>query len=168
MRTCKTPIGRKPTSRRALLSLIVVGLAAGAYAEAYYASSVEMIETASAIAIVQIAQVEAVEQAGERVKYGQKALASVEQVVKGELPDRIALYGDEDFICAQVHLAPGKFLVFLRRDGDLWVGVNWELSVRPIRGDEVQWYGDRLEMKWVRLASVLQEIRETLERVANK
>ena len=60
---------------------------------------------------------------------------------------RLVLHGDEDFICAQCRFSAGKYLVFLRKDGSLWVGSNWHLSARPILGraegaQTVDWFTD--------------------------
>jgi hypothetical protein len=56
------------------------------------------------------------------------------------LTQEVQLHGGEDFICAQVHYVPGRFLVFLKRNENLLVGSNWHFSVRPIDGEDCEWF----------------------------
>jgi hypothetical protein len=146
------------------LLLILLALPGVVQARAYYAPKAEMIQRAEVIALVQILMVEKTDTKRKSWTYRQKATARVEQVLKGKVPQEITLYGQEDFICGQCRFAPGRYLLFLKRDEDLLVGSNWQFSIRPITGDQVEWYaGDKsLELKPAPLAGVLQEIRRLL------
>ena len=69
------------------------------------------------------------------------ARASVSQNVKGELPVQIEIYGEENNVCQETRLEPGKYLVFLSRDSrGRFRSSNYQMSVRPIRKGSVQWY----------------------------
>ena len=145
------------------VSLILL-LAANAHSDAAYKGKVEMIETAAAIAVVEITGTEKVSVKGKQWIYQQKASAKVEQVLKSNLADRVSLYGDENFLCAQCHFEAGRYLVFLDRDGDLLTGNNWQLSTHKITGEAVEWLDDVkfFEKKVVALSGVLQEIEQAL------
>ena len=147
--------------RRLIPLLLILALAGIARAKAYYAPKAEMIQRSEVIALVQISKVEKAETKGKVWTYHQKATARVEQVLKGKVPEEIALYGEEDFICARCRFAPGRYLLFLKRDGDLLTGANWHLSIRPVKGNQVEWYADDrgLDLKPAPLAGVLKEIR---------
>ena len=124
-----------------------------------------MIETAEAIAVVEITGVEKASVKGKTWTYGQKASAKVEKVLKGKLSGSEFLYGDEDFICARCHFETGRYLVFLDRDGALWTGNNWHLSACKITGDskeKVEWFDEDLAMKEVPLSEVQSEIAAVL------
>ena len=150
---------------RNFITVLVATLFAGAvpstFAKAYYATEDEMIERAEAIAIVDISRVESAETKAEPFNYSEIAHATVKQTLKGTLPQTVKLYGGESFICAQVHFAPGRYLVFLSRDHDFLVGCNWHLSVRPIKDTQVEWYvpGERLKLSWQQLDTVLGRIK---------
>jgi hypothetical protein len=144
-----------------LVSLLLPALPAGA--KAYFAGKKEMVGWSVAIAVVEVGKVEEVDAKGEHWTYRQRATAKVSDVLKGELPKEITLYGAETFICAQCKLAEGKHLIFLKKDGDKWVGSNWQLSVRPITDDKVEWYVDgksALEQKPAPFKDVLAEVRK--------
>jgi hypothetical protein len=149
------------------LTLFVVALFAGArpgaLAKAYYAPADEMIRRAEVIAIVDISHVVHAKTKAKPFDYSEIAHATVQQTLKGALPQKVKLYGGESFICAQVHFAPGRYLVFLGRAHDLLVGCNWHLSVRPIKGAEVEWYapGETLKLSWQRLLPVLKRIENS-------
>ena len=135
------------------------------YAKAYFASESEMIALAEIIAIVNISGVEQAETRSTSFNYYEIAHATVEQTLKGTLPKNVKLYGAENFICAQVRYTPGRRLVFLQRNGDLLAGCNWHLGVRPIKGDEVEWYkpGERLGLSWQPLDAVLARIKKSIK-----
>lgn len=153
-----------------LAGALVLLLAANAHSDAAYKGKVEMIETAAAIAIVEITSTEKVSVKGKHWIYQQKAPAKVEQVLKGNLADRVFLYGDENFLCAQCHFEVGRYLVFLDRDGDLLTGNNWQLSTRKITGEAVEWLDDDkfFEKKSATLSDVLQEIEQALAQAKPK
>ena len=138
----------------------------GVFAKAYYAGEMEMIQGSEVITIVNVTQVEQTSTVGKVWSYRQRAHATVERMIKGELPSKITLHGEESFICAQVRFKPGRHLVFLRRDGKLLVGSNWQFSVRPINETKVEWYvpGERLQLSWQPLAEVLERIASIVKK----
>ena len=154
----------KETLRRfiaLLAATLLAGAVPSAFAKAYYAPEDEMISRAEVIAIVDISRVERAETKSESETYSEIAHASVHQTLKGTLPQTVKLYGGESFICAQVHFAPGRYLIFLSHDRDLLVGCNWHLSVRPVKDTQVEWYvpGEHLKLSWQPLDTVLARIK---------
>ena len=143
----------------AFFAFLVLGEAG---AKAYYQPKDEMISRAFVIAVITLSEVKDIESTGKTWTYRQQGSAIVEQVLKGDIPAAFTLHGSESFICARCPLAPGRFLAFLRKDGELWVGSNWHLSLRPVSGKTVEWFaGDesRFTMKATSLDDVLTEIR---------
>ncbi|MBM4039600.1 MAG: hypothetical protein FJ290_13920 [Planctomycetes bacterium] len=126
----------------ALTCIVVALLAPVAQAKAHFAGKREMIETAEAIAIVNIEKVEPVKRKGRDWTYSQRATGTVERSLKGDLKGEIEIYGDIDFICANCRYQTGRFLLFLRRDAGLWTGSNWHLGIRRIKDGKVQWFKD--------------------------
>jgi hypothetical protein len=150
------------------LLMLVAFLPRDVYAKAYFAMKDEMIEKADIIAVVDIVKVEKIESKGSVWTYSQKAIAKVEQLLKGKIPKEVNIYGMEDFICAQCHYEVGKFLLFLKYDKKLLTGSNWQFSIRPIKKDKVEWYkkggDDRFDLEYLPLSAVLQEIRVIVEK----
>lgn len=150
-----------------------------AYGRAYFFSRSELIHKAEVIAVIDLqAPVKALPTGqdqdpfggdvaeGKHWSYAKQANARVVQVLKGKISKNFILYGNESFICAQCRLSKGRFLAFLRKDGDLWSGVNWNFSLRPIRGEQVEWYvsdEQRYPMKFFKTEDVVAMIRKTLE-----
>ena len=80
-----------------------------------------MIKNAQVIAIVHISKVEPVEMRAAKWTYRQRAKATVDVLIKGELPwKETPLYGDENNFEARTHFAAGRFLVFLKQDTSWW------------------------------------------------
>ena len=127
-----------------LITLLLIGATQQSFGKAAFYGPDWMIRNAECIAIVHITVVH-MNSPGARGKvwtYRQSASATVERVFKGALSKEVTLQGGEDFICAQVHYQPGRHLVFLKRDGHLLHAINWHLGVRPITGDQVEWFSD--------------------------
>ncbi|HOX06045.1 MAG TPA: hypothetical protein PK280_06555 [Planctomycetota bacterium] len=147
-----------------LVVLILLAQAVPCLAKARYAGKADMIREAEAIAVATVTKVEVLAE-GERGTtwtYRQKATVKVEGCLKGEIDGEIAVYGMEDLICAQCSYTPGRFILFLRKDGMLWAGSNWELGIRPIRQDKVAWPkegGGLFDLAETPLAEVIAEIR---------
>ncbi|NOY00410.1 MAG: hypothetical protein GXP30_11845 [Verrucomicrobia bacterium] len=142
--------------------IFVTNLNPDCFAKAYFQTKEEMIERAQAIAIVSIGEVEPVEKQGKHWTYRQRAKVKVKSVLKGKLSDEFVLYGLETFICAQCSLSEGSFIVFLKKDGELWTGANWHLSLRKINKGTVEWYvanDNRYKMASASLEKVIKEIR---------
>lgn len=154
-----------------MVLLLGVVLSGSSAARPYYASKAEMIARSEVIAVVDVRRVGATTVRGRHSTYAQAADAVVEQTLKGELPPRVRLYAQEDFICARVDFRPGRYVVFLTRDGELLAGSNWYLSARPIRYGRVEWYArdtesgshpSEIRMRSLPLARVLADVRSHL------
>jgi hypothetical protein len=168
--------------------LLAVGLVAvfadTAQAKANYKGKVQMIKTAEVMAVVEIARVRTMSVInGNTWSYRQMVSAKVEKVLKGDLPDNVTLYGDTcylqnttqpptrfsptAYICGKCHFEIGRYLVFLKRDGELLTGNNWQLSVRKISRDsqeKIEWFDGKkiLENQEVLLSDVLSEVKLAL------
>ena len=146
----------------AALFILFSSLVTDCFAKAYFQTKEEMVERSQAIAVVSIGEVEPVEKQGNHVTYLQRAKVQVKSVLKGKLPDEFIMYGLENFICAQCALNEGSFIVFLKKDGDLWTGSNWHFSLRKINNGTVDWYvsnENRYEMAPAPLKKVIKEIK---------
>lgn len=130
-----------------VISLVITLGSSKALAKAYYASKPEMIERSCAIAIIQVKDVKKVFTSGESFDYNELAHVDVEKVLKGTLPSSIELLADENFICAQCRVKPGKYIAFLKPQGSKWACSNWYLSVRPIEEGKVEWYTNNFGIK---------------------
>jgi hypothetical protein len=149
-------------------SLILLALCHQASAEAYFQTEAEMIRSAEVIAVISITDLRDSDVKGRTWTYRKSGEAKVETILKGQIPKAFTMYGAETFKCASCPIAEGRFLAFLKKDGDLWTGSNWHLSLRPIKGANVLWYiadDNRYEMKSTPLDAVLIRIKEA---IANK
>lgn len=135
----------------------------GALAKAAFQSKNQMIDCCEVIAVVDVEKVEKVDEKGLAHTYSQKATATPLHVLKGQLPKPCTIYGGENFICAQCNFQPGKLLVFLNHDRNLLIGSNWHFSVRPIRGNRLDWYdGESMTLKPANLETVNEQIEMQL------
>jgi hypothetical protein len=153
--------------KKILLFFLVLGLAGPCFAKAYFAPKKEMIRNADCIVIVEITKVEALKQKGEHWTFGQKATATVKRCLKGSVKGEIEIRGMESFKCAQCRYEKGRFLLFLSKGKGFWTGSNWQLGIRPITKDKVQWFKDdkaRREMKATPLADVIAEIEKVMKK----
>lgn len=135
-----------------LIAGLLLLTAALCHGKAYFFTRTELVQKSTAIAIVELAEPEGAALAngekdpfsntvpGEHWAYSQQAKVKVVEIIKGDLPREIVMHGGESFICAQCHLSKGRFLAFLKRDKDLWVGSNWHLSLRPVKDGKIEWY----------------------------
>lgn len=163
--------------------ILAVALASSlsAMGKAYFFSRPELIENSDVIAIVTLEEPEVAKPvgdqsdpfaaaptaAGERFTYAKQAKVHVEQVLKGKIANDFILYGEESFIYAQTTLSKGRFIAFLKKDGDLWVGANWMLSLRPIKDKEGEWFvsdEERYPQKFQSLDEVVAAIKAALAR----
>jgi hypothetical protein len=89
----------------------------------------------------------------------------VERILKGKLPKEMKLYGNEGNSYVKNGLLPGRHLVFLSRDGQLFIDRQWNASLRPITNNVVDWYateaGSNLEP--APLDEIVKEINAVLE-----
>ena len=142
-------------------------------AKAYFKTRAELVTDAVAIAVIELGEPEPSKRefsdggdpftSGKSGKwsYSQQTKAKVIRTIKGKLPEQFMMLGGEGFICAQCKLSKGRFLVFLDKDKDYWVGSNWHLSLRPIKEDTVEWYvtnEQRFPMSYQKLEAVIGEI----------
>lgn len=158
-----------PRTAFALISCIVLPvLVVDARAEGGYHPPSEMIRRSQFIAIIVIDHVALLPKTEHpRWWFGQRAHAVVERNIKGALPHAIDIYGDENFVCQQTELSPGRYLAFLVEDRGRLHSSNYQMGIRPIRDDRVEWYhrgGDRLsamygyKLRWQRLDPLLRRI----------
>ncbi|MBT8037088.1 MAG: hypothetical protein KJO21_06050 [Verrucomicrobiae bacterium] len=158
------------------LSLLVCFTVSG-YGKANFLKRSELINKAEAIAIIDLGELvnpgkdkdDLFSASGEGVRgklwsYTQKSKAKVVKLLAGKLPKEFFLYGGETFICAQCRLKKGRYLAFLRKDEEYWVGANWHLSLRPIKDNQVEWYvseEQRFPMKYQDMQVVMKQIAKT-------
>ncbi|MFN0129497.1 MAG: hypothetical protein ACKV19_22755 [Verrucomicrobiales bacterium] len=138
-----------------------------AHAKAYFQTESELVTQSTAIAIIELSDPVDSDQKGGTWTYRKSASAKVIDRVAGTIPDTFTLFGDETFICAQCHLVAGRYLAFLRRDGDLWAGANWNLSLRPLKENMIEWYTAperRFPMTFQPRANVIGRVRELLSK----
>lgn len=152
--------------KRAMLLVMTLGIASACFAKAYYAGKREMVREAGCIVIVNITMVETKDRKEKPSGYAQKASATVERCLKGGVKGEIEIYGMGTFICAQCRYQTGRFILFLRKARGFWLGSNWHLGIRPIKGSKVQWFKDDknlFETKDTPLDEVINEITTILE-----
>ncbi len=91
---------------------MLLGVSCPCFGKARYALSVkDMIQEAQCIAVVNITKVEEADKKEKSWIYRQKATATVEQCLKGDIKGDITIYGLEDFICAQCRYEKGRFIL---------------------------------------------------------
>jgi hypothetical protein len=162
-----------------LIAAACMATSLGAHAKAYFHTRSELIRNAEVIAIVSIGEPEATKPKGRfdegpkgsHWTYGQQAKVHVERLLKGQIEDDFVMYGGESFICASCVLTKGKFLAFLKKDGGLWAGANWQLSLRPVRDQQVEWYvseEQRFPMEFQNLDEVVTSIQTAIKEEKDK
>lgn len=157
----------KSLYRLALLALVgLVSIPVGA--RAAYATRLQMVKRAVAIAVLDVGPVESRETKGRHWTYSQRAEAKVVETLKGQLPPVVKLVAGEDFICARTQLEEGRCLAFLTKDGEDYAGCNWHLSLRPVGpNNQIEWLqrpDSNLLQGKVSLETALKQIRQDLSR----
>jgi hypothetical protein len=144
-----------------------VGPVPSAPAKIGYMNEGNMIRYAEFIAIVDISHVERMDPKS-AFNHTEIAYATVQQTLKGRLPQTVKLHGGTWFICAQDHFAAGRYLVFLVCHQDLLMSCNDYFGIRPINGTQVEWYvpgepvpGEPRKLSFQPLDAVLQRIRNS-------
>lgn len=148
------------------------------HGKAYFYSQDELIRKAEVIVIIDLGEpvipkAEAVDpfmeaddgRRGKTWNYRQCAKAKVIEVIKGKIDGKFMMYGGETFICAQCNLGKGRFLAFLTKDGKMWVGANWHLSLRPVTDGKIEWFPpneQRYPMTMQAQDAVLGQVRRVL------
>jgi hypothetical protein len=122
-----------------------------------------MIRSADVIAVVELGKTEPMETKSEYWIYSERTSGNIERCLKGQIDRRIILHGGENFICAQCRFQPGRNLLFLRKDRDLWVGSNWTTGIRPIQNDQVEWFTG--EEPWSLKKTPLSQVEEEIKTI---
>ncbi len=125
----------------ACLALLLFGATEQlAQAKAYFASLKEMVERSEAIALADLGTVKINKFKGPTWTYSQEANVTLIESYKGKLPKSFTMRGGEDFRCAHVGLAEGKNLLFLKKEGDYYIGANWMSSCIHVIDNNVPWF----------------------------
>lgn len=134
-------------------------------ARAYFGTRLEMERSATEIALVKIEKCEPCRVKFSNWTYGSKSEATVLKTLKGTLPPKITIYGQEDFRCAQCNFPEGTSLVFLKKDLDHYCGANWGYSCLKVNGKNTQWLEkpDSHKIIETSLEQALTEIKNDLE-----
>lgn len=169
----KAPVPSLRSGMKTLFTvmILVAASATSGLSKAYFQNEVEPVMKADAIAIVELSEPKPAEQKGGLWTYRKSAAAKVILLLKGDLSETFAIYGDETFICAQCRLAAGCYLVFLRRDGKVWAGSNWHFSLRPVKNDQIEWFDqseERHALKFQPSEAVLNRVRDIMKSPPSK
>ncbi len=149
-----------------LLIVLICSFPTILFAKAYFAGKNEMIERAECIAIVEISQTEKIDKMGNHWTYHQKAKGTVETLLKGNVSGDIEIYGMENFICAQCKFTKGRFLLFMNKDNNFWIGSNWHVGICCIKDGNIDWFKDDtspFETERQPLKEVILDIQNTLK-----
>ena len=123
-----------------LLYLSLLAFAPSLFGKAYYYSESELVLRSEAIAVIDLREPTVSDAKGAHWQYRKKAAARRVELISGSLPEEFDLHGAENYICASCDLKKGRYLAFLKRDGELWAGSNWNLSLRPVQDGKIEWY----------------------------
>jgi|AntRauTorckE6833_2_1112554.scaffolds.fasta_scaffold07864_2 hypothetical protein len=156
-------------------AVLILSSSLGVFAKPIILTRSEMISKATVIAIVRLEEPKEAQSggsgrdpfaaSGDSLSYSQQANVHVEKLLKGKISNEFTLYGEATFEQAP-SLSKGRFLVFLSQDGELWACNNWQLSLRPIKDTEVEWYESdeaRLPMQFQKLQDVVLQVEAALE-----
>jgi hypothetical protein len=147
------------------LTLFVFGSVSTSFGKAALFGFSKMVEMSEVIAVVDVTDIKTVEIKGKQWTYRQRVSAKVIETLKGTPGKEIDIFGLEDFICAQCEFQKGKQLVFLKRDGDLLIGANWHLSIRPIQNDILDWFQkESVEFARTPLKTALDQTRKEIQK----
>lgn len=140
----KNILVRSKAKSKALFACLAVLLLCAteqlAQAKAYFASLKEMVERSEAIALADLGTVKINRLKGPTWTYSQETQATLIESYKGKLPKTFTMRGGEDFRCAHVGLAEGKNLLFLKKEGDYYIGANWMSSCIHVKDNNVPWF----------------------------
>jgi hypothetical protein len=173
-----------------VVMLTLISCLGAASAKAAYATRMQMVKRATAIAVVDIGPVTGCKLKGHHWTYSQTGQAEVQQTLKGQLAPKIQLVASENFECAQTRIHSGRYLVFLAKeerlvnlspakvDGTLskgaisevqsaYVGCNWQASLCPVQPDgQLDWLLEPQAIfpkGRVSLESAIAQVRKDLE-----
>ncbi|MBL4850443.1 MAG: hypothetical protein JKY65_33415 [Planctomycetes bacterium] len=144
----------------ALLSLLCLVAPAQALAKARFMAQEELLAKAPLIALVEVTSVAAVDTKGKFWTYRQQAQATLVQSVRGEVPARFSIHAQKSFICARASYTPGRYLVFLQREGALYTTLNHQFGQFAVKEGRLEFFqeGASLERKEEALSTVLKTI----------
>jgi hypothetical protein len=132
------------TKFKALIACLVLCLLGAtdqlAQAKAYFASLKEMVERSEAIALADLGPVKSIKVKGQTWTYSRESQATLIETYKGKLPKSFTIRGGEDFRCAHVSLAEGKNLLFIKKEGDYYIGANWMSSCIQVKDNKIPWF----------------------------
>ena len=163
---------RKPAITLAALFLSVVM----GHGEANFLTRDELIQRAEVIAIIDLGEIvppggeegpDAKKQGaqGEGRLYKQSAKAQVVELIKGNIDHGFIMYGGESSSLVQTNLMKGRYLAFLRKDGERWVGADLRNSLRRVSDGKIEWFGvegEPFPMTLQPMTTVLGEVRKVL------
>lgn len=149
-----------------ILAVILVSAATSAFGKAAYRRYPDMIRMSDVIAVVDVTEIAPTETKGGNWTYRQRISATLVEVIKGRVEKTLTIYGMENIVCAQCRFQKGKQLVFLKHDGDFLVGSNWHLSIRPIAGEDCEWFQDSASIQLVStpLSAAIKQVKEEIEK----
>lgn len=155
----------------AIISAGIYSLALPARGDAVFYDEATLVKQAEAIAVVDLGTPRGnpptgARSPGEMWRYTIVAPATTITVIQGTLPENFDFFGGEDFVCARCIPSKGRFLVFLRKDGEKWVGANWQFSLRPIKDGKIDWYekGEQLKFSSQDEAEVIARVKGLIAR----
>jgi hypothetical protein len=137
--------------KQALCFGLLAALALPAIASYRVLSEGEQIANAEVIAVVDVGPVKASERTLQDTTWHQQATATVEKLLKGEIPKTFTLYADTRKKCLpDSRLRPGKCLVSIKNRGQadaIWTTANAEMGIRPVVDGKIEWFatGERLQ-----------------------
>ncbi len=143
---------------------LLLNLISSAVAFEYFPSEEAMIDRSPIIAVVNVQRTENTLTKASPYNYTQISDARVEKTLKGDLPQTVKLYGGETLLNVAVQFPPGRYIVFLRKNGELVAGAQRSMSARPIRDSQVLWHvpGKPRTLSWQPLDAVLTRIQERI------
>lgn len=148
-----------------ILTLALFMFQMPALSKAYYPTAKEMIQRADCIAYVKIESCEAKQTKGSSYSYQQESIATVKRFIKGTAPSKLAILGAETFDCANCHFPVGESIVFLRKQGDAYVGVGWNIANLPVTNGKVSWFRnleDRRSDVQMDITKVISQIKKEM------
>lgn len=100
----------------------------------------------------------------------QRASVSLIRALKGKPDKEFVIVHDDRHVCLHPEFKQGRYLVFLQRNSGDIVLTDGQYSLRPIRGDIVEWYkkatsGDKIASFYDQsLQEVIQEIQNVTKK----
>lgn len=128
----------------------------------------EQITASEVIALVNVGPVRPAGKSLKDTTWHQQATATVEKILKGNIPKTFTLYADTRKKCLpDATLQEGKCLVSIENRGGadaIWSTANASMGIRPVVNGRVEWFstGDKLQV--LPLSEVLSRIEKLIKR----